>query len=125
MAIPRRVLNQGLAVIGLIVAFLVMASIFVPKKLSAHEDQDAFWAAQSTEAIEGARSLGRVEGRQYTVEIVTSPAGPLYTVYDRDGRLLAERLTAEQVAEQFEGLPLPAIRADVDANIDHAAGPDW
>ncbi len=96
----------------LFAAFMVMASIFAPGRLQAGaENRDS--SAYSSEFIEDTTPLGQVEGNQYTVKFHASPDGPLYSVYDRDGRQLAELLTAAEVTHRFPSLPLPEAHADV------------
>ena len=121
----RTFVNHGMIAIGLFVAFLIMASIFVPKKLQADE---APLAAESAAHSSGARGrlplLGELESQRYTVRIYGTPDRPLYTVCDRSGRELASLLSAEQVAGQFPDLPLPDARAL--HSLDAGAGePNW
>jgi hypothetical protein len=125
MASSRRVLRQVTAVIGLLAAFGVMASIFVPQRLTARdEDGGDDLRALSTEAMPMYKSLGRIENEHYAVEIFSTSSGPLYSVYDREGRSLATLLTAQQVEAAFRELPLPDIRAAQIMDTT-TTGPDW
>lgn len=102
---PR--LRQLLIGAGCALAFVVMASIFVPAHLRAGE---------GTGSQGGGVSLGRLENGRYVIEIFASPSGARYTV-STGGKVLGHMLTARQVAERFEGLPLPDVRADVPLSI--------
>ena len=96
----------------LFAAFMVMASIFAPGRLQAGAGSRGS-STYSSEFIEDMTPLGQVEGNRYTVKFHATPNGPLYSVYDRDGRQLAELLTDVQVAQRFPDLPLPEAHADV------------
>ncbi len=93
--------------------FLFLASVFVPD--FSHALPDDRGAAGSAGTQEGLTSLGTIEDDQYFVRVVATANGPLYSVYDRsDGRELAALLTAEQAAEWFPNLPIPAMEYGTD-----------
>jgi hypothetical protein len=111
----RRVVRSALAGITLGVAFLFMASIFVPGRLQAGGDDlpDVPSTAYSAEAIEDMTPLGQIEGNEYTVKFYATPTGPLCSVYDGDGKEVAALLTLSQAHERFPDLALPTATADV------------
>jgi hypothetical protein len=65
-------------------------------------------------------SLGTLEGRDYIINLVSTPDGPRYTVVDHFGAVLATGLTQEQVYEEFSDLTLdrmlssPVMMVDTD-----------
>ncbi len=67
-----------------------------------------------------ATTLGTLEGRDYIINLVSTPAGPRYTVIDHFGAVLATGLTQEQVYEEFSVLTLdrmlssPVMMVDTD-----------
>jgi hypothetical protein len=117
----RKFVNSGLVAVGLIVAFLFMASIFVPKSIEAGEPPES--VAHSSAERGSLPLLGQLESQQFTVRIYGSPSRPLYSVYDRNGRELASLLEPEQVAARFPELPLPD--ATTLRSMDASVRPDW
>jgi hypothetical protein len=118
MKFSRRIVRSALVGTALGVAFLFMASIFVPGRSQA--DSDALPGVPdplSAESMEAMEPLGRIEGKLYTVEVFATPSGPLFTVFDRHGNELAPLLTPAQVAERFPDLPLTDAHADVPIKI--------
>jgi hypothetical protein len=111
-------MERVIAGITLTVAFLVMASVFVPERSEAgdgpHGSPDAAddhldgVAETSTAPHVGLPSLGSFTGRQYVVEVYATEVGPRYTVYDRlEGFELGVLLTTEQMQTFFPELLLP------------------
>jgi len=84
--------------------FILMASVFAPDFSQAGTDGLA-----PNDPHAGLTSLGVIMNQSYQVEIYGSPDGPLYTIFDVSGRPLAALLTAEQAAEEFPDLPIPAM----------------
>jgi hypothetical protein len=115
MKVSRRIVRSVLAGTGLAVAFLFMASIIVPARSEAGSDDSLPDVPNpySAEAIEAVQPLGQIEGNTYTVGFYATPAGPLFTVYDREGNELAPLLTASQLAQQFPDLAPMGTHADV------------
>ncbi len=96
----------------LLVAFGLIASIFVPAPLAARGvDTQAVSAAHSAGGEASFRSLGRLENDRYTVNIYATPAGPLYSVYTPEGVALATLITAAEVSDRFSDLKLREARA--------------
>lgn len=60
------------------------------------------------------RLLGEVEGRNYSLEVFAGPEGPLYTVRGTSGRVLRERLTADEVYAAFPDLDVRSLHAGTD-----------
>ncbi|MHC4768395.1 MAG: hypothetical protein ACYTEI_06760 [Planctomycetota bacterium] len=115
MKVSRRIVRSVLAGTGLAVAFLFMASIIVPGRSEAGSDGSIPDVPNpySAETIEAVQPMGQIEGNQYTVGFYATPAGPLFTVYDREGNELAPLLTASQLAQQFPDLAPMDTHADV------------
>jgi len=88
--------NRLLAVFGLSIVFVATASIISPRTSSAGP-------AGKPSMAEG-QILGRLTGIQYEVVIYATSAGPRYSVFDTNGKSLAENLTIEQLGRQFAGL---------------------
>ncbi len=108
-------LARKLAVLSaLVVAFLVMASIFVPDRSQAGEEEESPASVYSAEFLDAVRPMGQLEGKRYTVKFYATPSGPLYSVYDKDEReLIAELLTPARLAERFPDIALPDAHANV------------
>ncbi|MHC4081857.1 MAG: hypothetical protein ACYS15_04530 [Planctomycetota bacterium] len=115
MKVPRRIVRSVLAVTGLGVAFLFMASIIVPERSEAGGETfpPPVPNPYSAEVIEAVQPMGQIEGNLYTVGFFATPTGPLFTVYDRHGNELAPLLTASQLAQQFPDLAPMGTHADV------------
>lgn len=113
-----------LVALVLSMAFLFMASIFVPGSSRAQfvgDEGKAGSGAYSTVAHEGLLSLGELESPQYRVKVYATTSGPRYSVLDSDGNELGTLLTSEQVAQWYgEDLPLPKLRADSPQQLMHA-----
>lgn len=108
-------------ILGLCVAFALMASIFAPDWTQAEEDHSLASEPTGEPAVDphaGLFSLGILEDDQYEVHIYAGEFGPLYSVYDAaDGRELGVLLDAEEVAEWFPRLPIPAMGFPADAPV--------
>jgi hypothetical protein len=116
------------AILGLCAAFLLMASIFTPDWTQAEEEDLPRPSELANEADpdphEGLLSLGVLEDDRYSVHIFAGDEGPLYSVYDAEnGRELGVLLDAEEVAEWFPDLPIPAMGYPADAPVG-LANPD-
>lgn len=67
-----------------------------------------------------ALTLGTLEGRDYIINLVSTPDGPRYTVVDHFGSVLASGLTQQEVYDQFSGITLdrmissPVMMVDTD-----------
>ena len=105
-------MERVLTAVVLVIAFLVMASVFAPDRTRAghHGDKtDATPSATSSDPHSHLMSLGTLESGRYRVDIYATADGPRYTVHDAaDGSELGVLLTAEQVAEWFTDLQLPS-----------------
>lgn len=98
----------------LVVAFLFMASIFVPGRLQADEEPSSPPPpALSSEVLDNLLPLGHIEGLHYTIDVYATPTGPLYTVHDSSGFTVGELLTPGQIAQRFPDITLPDAVADV------------
>ncbi len=104
-------------------AFLVMASIFAPDRLQAQLEvipTPVVIAPQhrySSAFLEAVTLLGEIESGEHTVKFYATEHGPLYTVYDKSGNVLAELITPDQIADLFPTLPLTDARAEVPLKI--------
>ena len=111
-------------------AFLVMASVFAPDRLQAQLDvvrQPVVLDGPSRYSSNFAMTLlGQIESGEHTVKFYATEDGPLYTVYDKTGYMLAELLTPDQIADRFPTLPLTDAHADVPLKIIGTdVGPNW
>jgi hypothetical protein len=131
---PSALMERLIAGITLTIAFLVMASVFVPDQSQAGHDASqhqgtagpesddsaaeaaappgaaAESATFSTDPHAGLRSLGSLESSRYLVEIYSTELGPRYSVYERtSGKELAVLMDPEKIARHFPDLPLPAM----------------
>ncbi len=104
------------ATAALLVAFLVMASIFAPVQVTAVPALGPIAGPSqqySSEFHGNMALLGEIESNDYRIKFYATAKGPLYTVYDKNGVELAELLTPRQIADQFPSLPLTDAQADV------------
>ncbi len=113
-------------------AFLVMASIFAPDRLQAQLDDVPVPVrverpSRYSSDFPGATTLlGEIESGEHTVKFFATESGPLYTVYDKSGRMLGELLTPTQIADRFPTLPLTDAHAEVPLKIIGTdVGPNW
>jgi len=109
---PRPFLIQRLATFAaLAVAFLIMASVFVPDRTRAASETEASVGAlgPSIDPHADLMSLGTLHAGPYTITIHASQRAPLYSVYDRDGSELGVLLTPEQVETRFPDLPIRSM----------------
>lgn len=79
-------------------------------------DQSRASSAEQTTTIAAspslpAASMGVLEGRELLVNIVATPDGPRYTVLDRTGAILAERLSQEELYQSFPDLRMDTVVA--------------
>ncbi|MDY7108895.1 MAG: hypothetical protein SYC29_09690 [Planctomycetota bacterium] len=109
------------AILGLCAVFALTASIFTPDWTQAEEDSS--FSPDPGEPVGedphvGLISLGVIEDDCYAVHIYAGDEGPLYSVYDaEDGRELGVLLDADEVAEWFPELPIPAMGFPADAPV--------
>ena len=120
---------KKLAIAGtLAVAFLFMASIFVPGRLQAGDGEGVQTPpVLSSEILDKLVPLGQIESDRYVVKFFATPNDPLYSVHDPDGRPLAEHLTPAQIAQHYPDLILPDAHADVSMEImgTDVGGANW
>ncbi|MCC6661287.1 MAG: hypothetical protein IT437_10420 [Phycisphaerales bacterium] len=90
--------------LGAVVFFVTVSSWFRPAGTSARTPMLA-----TTD-----RLLGEVEGNNYTLQVFAGPSGPLYTVRGPSGRVLRERLTADEVYRAFPDLDVRTLHAGTD-----------
>ncbi len=122
--------RRFVASVMFVCAFLVMASIFAPDRLQAQLDvvrQPVVLDGPSRYSSNFAMTLlGQIESGEHTVKFYATEDGPLYTVYDKTGYMLAELLTPDQIADRFPTLPLTDAHADVPLKIIGTdVGPNW
>ncbi|MFI4917223.1 MAG: hypothetical protein ACIAS6_12050 [Phycisphaerales bacterium JB060] len=60
--------------------------------------------------------VGTLQGRDYGVRIEVTEEGPRYTVVDRQGVVVADRLTLETLAERYPRLAPYELWADEQGN---------
>jgi hypothetical protein len=59
------------------------------------------------------KELGQLVGRDLRVVVHSAPEGPLYSVVAANGEILAANLTETEVGQQFPGLEIETMTADV------------
>ncbi len=91
-----RTFNRLLAVFGLTIAFVALASVVSPRFSSAKPGPG--------HSLSEGRIIGRLIGPEHEVVIVATRLGPRYSVYDLNGAPLASNLTIEQLDQRFAGL---------------------
>ncbi len=108
----------------MVIAFLFMASVFVPGSSRAQfegDEGEADSRTNSAAALQGLLSLGELESPQYRVKVFATTSGPRYNVFDSDGVEVGTLLTSAEMARWFgEDLPLPKLRADTPQQLMHA-----
>ncbi len=117
-------IERLLVIVSLSLAFLFMASVFVPNESRAGNAQiadDPGIALPSADAHDGLYSLGEIKGLRQTVKIFATPEGPRYTIYDTDGVEIGTLLSIRQVIQHFnDDLPLGEFQADAPVKLMHA-----
>ena len=130
MKASHSVRHRLVASVILLIAFLVMASVFAPSRSQAHDRPGPVGDATSSHSTSAAKSLpslGRLESDRFTIKLFATHRGPRYSILDDKGAELAGLLTAEQVAERFPDLPLPDVYADAPVQLMNTStvGSDW
>jgi hypothetical protein len=101
---------------SLVLAFLVMASVFAPDWTQA--EPGGVGTADdlpSTDPHADLICLGMIIDDTYEVRIFAGPSEPLYSVYDaRSGAEFGVLMTADQVSERFPDLPIPEMDFDTE-----------
>ena len=124
-------LGRLLVIVSLTLAFLFMASIFVPSQSQAGHAEianDPGPSLPSVDAHDGLTSLGELKGVRHTVKIFATPEGPRYTVLDTDGVELGTLMSMRQVIRHFgDDLPLGKFRAEAPVQLIQAepVRSDW
>ncbi len=117
-------IERLLVIVTLTLAFLFMASIFVPDESRAGNTQitdDPGSSRPSANAHDGLSSLGEIKGVRHTVNIFATPDGPRYTIFDTDGVEIGTLLSMRQVIRHFgDDLPLEEFQADAPVQLMHA-----
>jgi hypothetical protein len=108
-------LERLVAAVAMVLAFLVMASIFTPDPIRAQNGPAPLplvsvpYHAVSSDPHEGLEFLGELEHLRYHIHIFASDLGPRYTVLDQYGEALLTLVQAERVAELLPELPVPRL----------------
>lgn len=117
-------IERLLVIVSLTLAFLFMASIFVPDESRAGNAQiadDPGTFGPSVDAHGGLSSLGEIKGVRHTVKIFATSDGPRYTIFDTDGVEIGTLLSMRQVIRHFgDDLPLGEFQADAPVQLMHA-----
>ena len=117
-------LGRLLVIVSLTLAFLFMASIFVPSQSQAGNAEvanDPGPSLPSVDAHAGLTSLGELKGVRHTVKIFATPEGPRYTILNTDGVEIGTLLSMRQVIRHFgDDLPLEEFQADAPVQLMHA-----
>ncbi|MCK4872292.1 MAG: hypothetical protein KAS72_06175 [Phycisphaerales bacterium] len=98
--------KQLLAVVLLAGCYIGIASVTRPGDTLAG-DMSAPDAALPTDSPDllTTVSLGEMAGRDVTIRVFAGLTEPVYTVVDRDGAVLADRVTADELRERYPELP--------------------
>ena len=117
-------LERLLVIASLTLAFLFMASIFVPDQSRAGNApiaDDPITFGPSVDAHDGLSSLGEIKGVRHTVKIFATSTGPRYSIFDTDGVEIGTLLSMKQVIRHFgDDLPVGEFRADAPVQLMHA-----
>jgi hypothetical protein len=119
---PRSILLRLATGLTLGLAFLFMASVFVPDWSQAGEYGDGSMEREHVSggagaSSQGLQSLGTIEDDIYQIQIWGGRDEPLYTVTERGGGEVGVLLTADEVARWFPDLPLPEMEYGVEGLI--------
>ncbi len=116
-------IQRLLVIVSLTLAFLFMASVFVPNESRAGNAQiadDPGISLPSVDAHDGLSSLGELKGVRHTVKIFATPDGPRYSIFDTDGVEIGTLLSIRQVIRHFgDDLPLGEFQADAPVQLMH------
>ncbi len=117
-------IERLLVIVSLTLAFLFMASIFVPDESRAGNAQiadDPATSLPSVDAHDGLASLGEIKGVRHTVKIFATSEGPRYSIFGTDGVEIGTLLSMRQVIQHFGAdLPLGEFQADAPVQLMHA-----
>lgn len=117
-------IERLLVIVSLSLAFLFMASVFVPSQSQAGNAQieaDPGTSLRSVDAHDGLASLGEITGVRHTVKIFATSEGPRYSIFDTDGVEIGTLLSIRQVTRHFgDDLPLGEFQADAPLQLMHA-----
>jgi hypothetical protein len=117
-------IERLLVIVSLTLAFLFMASVFVPDQSRAGNAQiadDPGTSLPSVDAHDGLASLGEIKGVRHTVKIFATSQGPRYSIFDIDGVEIGTLLSMRQVIQHFnDDLPLGEFQADAPVQLMHA-----
>jgi hypothetical protein len=118
----RDIIVKAAAAIVALTFFITVARWFRPNSTAARQPGEAptstFPRTGTPRTLEP-RTLGELIGRRYLVRIHAGPDGPLYTVCDRNGKVLQADLHADDVYRSFPDLDIPSLQAGPD---DHSVG---
>ncbi len=116
-------IERLLVIVSLSLAFLFMASVFVPNESRAGNAQtvdDPGISLPSVDAHAGLYSMGEIKGLRQTVKIFATPDGPRYSIFDTDGVEIGTLLSIRQVIQHFnDDLPLGEFQADAPVQLMH------
>ena len=135
---PSPIIRRVLSGMALVLAFMVMASVFSPERTRAgglsdplpgipphsveYGTVDRIVVEQSGSSNgsvnphEGLNSLGAIEDRGYTIHIYATEVGPRYSIYENaTGREIGALLSAEKVHQGFPELNLPTMEFNADS----------
>jgi len=115
-------IERLLVIVSLTLAFLFMASVFVPNESRAGNAQtvdDPGASLPSVDAHAGLSSLGEIKGVRHTVNIFATSDGPRYTIFGPDGMEIGTLLSMRQVIQHFDDLPLGEFQADAPVQLMH------
>jgi len=134
-SLPRPVKRMVFAMAGVAVFFSVSSALHPERSMAAVRENAAvrqarvISAAQAEQLPEAAKRssiqppvvnsmrplLGTLVGSPYFVWVYAGPAGPLYTVADRAGRILATEVDAETLYERLPEVSVETLQLQAGA----------
>lgn len=93
------------------IAFVVMASVFVPLQSGANDRWNAAEPAlshdDSVDPHEGLASIGSFEHHKYLIRVYATDGGPRFSIYStEDGSEVAALMSAANVTRHFPEIPI-------------------
>lgn len=104
----REIAFKAAAVVLAVVFFVGVASMFRPSRSGANQAASIEPVAVD---VEPDRLVGEFVGRNYILRVYAGAEGPLYTVCDLRGKVLKDRLAADDVYRAFPDLDVRSLHA--------------
>lgn len=110
---------RWLAVLAFSIGFLAIASVIDPSQSQAVASLGREGSAPPAHATHEppGRSLGTIEGRDFTIQAHAGADGPLYTLMDAQGRVIVQGVRADELGSYVEGYDPNTMRSDGEIGI--------